>query len=50
MIKEFRGEYAWLSNFTAVPVVLDGIQYPSVEHAYMSAKSKDNAWKELCFI
>ena len=42
MIKEFRGEYAWLSNFASVPITLDGIQYPSVEHAYMSAKSKDN--------
>ena len=48
MIKEFRGEYAWLSNFASVPILLDGIQYPSVEHAYMSAKSKDASWKELC--
>ena len=48
MIKEFRGEYAWLSNFASVPILLDGIQYPSVEHAYLSAKSKDDAWKELC--
>ena len=48
MIKEFRWEYAWLSNFASVPILLDGIQYPSVEHAYLSAKSKDDAWKKLC--
>ena len=48
MIKEFREKCNWLSNFASVPITLDGIQYPSVEHAYMSAKSKDAAWKELC--
>ena len=48
MIKEFQGEYRWLSNFA--PVSIKGAQYvyPSVEHAYMSAKCDDIRWKELC--
>lgn len=48
MIKEFQREYRWLSNFASVVVTLDGIDYPTVEHAYMSAKSNDVAWKHLC--
>ena len=35
-ISVFRGTH--LSNFYAVPVVLDGKTYPSVEHAYQGAK------------
>lgn len=48
MIKEFQNEYRWLSNFAPVKIILDGITYPSVEHAYMSAKSDDKDWKEYC--
>jgi ribA/ribD-fused uncharacterized protein len=48
MIKEFKGEYGWLSNFASVKITLDGITYPSVEHAYMSAKSNDPEWKNFC--
>lgn len=48
MIKEFLDEYRWLSNFTPVKVVYEGIEYPSVEHAYMSAKSDDMEWKSKC--
>jgi ribA/ribD-fused uncharacterized protein len=47
-IKEFQGEFRWLSNFAPVSIVLDGIEYPSVEHAYMSAKSDDPNWKRAC--
>lgn len=47
MIREFQGEYRWLSNFAPVLIKLDGI-YPSVEHAYMSAKSDDMKWKLFC--
>lgn len=35
----FRGPYAFLSNFHDAPVKLDGVTYPSVEHAYMAAKT-----------
>lgn len=48
MIKEFRGEYAWLSNFYAVKIILLDVEYASVEHAYMSAKSDDPEWKFYC--
>lgn len=48
MIKEFQGEYRWLSNFEWVNIKLDGIIYPSVEHAYQSAKSDLGIWKKRC--
>ncbi len=48
MIKEFAGEYSWLSNFTPVKVKLGGILFPSVEHAYVSAKSDSIEFKILC--
>ena len=48
MIRKFQGEYRWLSNFASVQIEFEGKTYPSVEHAYMSAKSKDDAWKKLC--
>ena len=41
MIKSFSGEYRFLSNFYPVEVVLDGVTYPSVEHAYQAAKTLD---------
>ncbi len=37
-ILEFSGEHRWLSNFAKVEVVLDGVVYPTVEHAYQAAK------------
>ncbi len=48
MIKEFQGEFRWLSNFTQVAIELDGRMFYSVEHAYMSAKSDDEKWKDYC--
>lgn len=48
MIKEFNNEYRWLSNFAPVKIILDGVEYPSVEHAYMSKKSDDTEWKKFC--
>ena len=41
MIKEFQGEYRWLSNFWPVKVTYGDVEYPSVEHAYQAAKSLD---------
>lgn len=35
------GEFRWLSNFTAVDVSLEGQLYPSVENAYVAAKTLD---------
>ena len=39
VIGPFDGEYRFLSNFFASSVVLDGEEYPSVEHAYQAAKT-----------
>ena len=48
MIKQFKNEFRWLSNFAPCKIELDGFVYPSVEHAYMSAKSDNSYWKEFC--
>ena len=42
----FAGPFAYLSNFWLVSVELDGIPYPSVEHAYQAAKSTDPEARE----
>lgn len=41
MIKEFQGEYRFLSNFWPAEITYEGITYPSVEHAYQAAKTLD---------
>jgi len=39
VIASFQGDYRWLSNFWPAEVKLDGIVYPTVEHAYQAAKT-----------
>ena len=39
VIVQFNGEYVFLSNFYPSPIVVDGIKYPTVEHAFQAAKS-----------
>jgi ribA/ribD-fused uncharacterized protein len=46
MINKFKGEFHWLSNFYPVPVVLDGMTFESVEHAYVAAKTLDQQARE----
>jgi len=41
MILEFKGEYAFLSNFYHAPFTLDRKTYPTVEHYFQAQKSKD---------
>lgn len=44
MIAEFQGKYRFLSNFYRLPglgVELDGLYYPTVEHAFVAAKTLD---------
>lgn len=41
VIDSFQGDYRWLSNFEPVDVVFEGELYPSVEHAYVAAKTLD---------
>src|SRR5687767_2374392 len=38
-ISAFQGEHRFLSNFYPATVVFEGINYPTSEHAYQSAKT-----------
>jgi ribA/ribD-fused uncharacterized protein len=40
-INSFEGPYRFLSNFYPAEVEFEGMRYPSVEHAYQSAKTLD---------
>lgn len=48
MIGAFQENYRWLSNFAPCKIWMIDREYPSVEHAYMSAKSHDSKWKDFC--
>jgi ribA/ribD-fused uncharacterized protein len=48
MIKEFKDEYRWLSNFAPVEIRIGDRLFESVEHAYQSTKSDDVFWKGFC--
>ena len=37
-ITRFRGAYAFLSNFYSSPIEVNGITFPTVEHAFQAAK------------
>ena len=39
VIDDFQGDYYFLSNFAPAPVRLNGVRYPTVEHAYQAAKT-----------
>jgi ribA/ribD-fused uncharacterized protein len=41
VIDSFSGEYRFLSNFWSATVELDGMVFPSVEHAYQAAKTNN---------
>ena len=47
VISSFNGQYRWLSNFWPCTIVVDGIEYPSVEHAYQAAKTFDLEERKL---
>ena len=47
-IMTFTGKYRFLSNFAPCSIIYNGVIYPSVEHAYQSAKSDSKEWKEIC--
>lgn len=41
-ISNFKGpDGRWLSNFESSVVSYDGVEYPTVEHAYQAAKTND---------
>ena len=39
MIESFQGEFAFLSNFFPSPIIVNGIKFPTVEHAYQAFKT-----------
>jgi ribA/ribD-fused uncharacterized protein len=39
VIDDFSGQYEFLSNFYPSPIVIDGISYPTIEHAFQAHKS-----------
>jgi len=39
VISSFRGAYSFLSNFFHAEVEMDGMSFPTVEHAYQAAKT-----------
>lgn len=43
MIREFQGEYRWLSNFYHSPLEYEGIPYLSVEAAFQAQKQPERA-------
>lgn len=44
-ITSFSGQYCFLSNFFPSGVSLDGVVYPTVEHAFQAAKSSDSLYR-----
>jgi hypothetical protein len=46
VIREFRGRHNFLSNFFPSAIVVDGIRFPTVEHAFAAAKTHDLATKQ----
>jgi len=47
IINSFSGEYSFLSNFYPSPIKFEGVIYPTVEHAYQSAKTNIPEEKEM---
>lgn len=48
IIDRFDGKYRFLSNFYPCKIIYQGIEYPSVEHAYQALKTLDiNARKKI---
>ncbi len=41
MINKFDGPFAFLSNFYHSPIIYEGLEYPTVEHAFQAAKTLD---------
>src|SRR5690606_34665747 len=47
MINRFEGVHRFLSNFYGCPIEFEGITYPSVEHAYVAAKTEDEEKRKI---
>ena len=44
-IVHFGGSHKFLSSFDRTPVVLDGVAYPTAEHAFQAQKTTDAAMR-----
>jgi len=44
-ILHFRGHYGFMSNFYKEPILIEGVVYPTSEHAYQEAKTEDIDWQ-----
>lgn len=49
-IIRFGGPWAFLSNFYPCQVEMDGLKYPTLEHAYQAAKTLDKTEREKIFL
>lgn len=48
VIRDFRGEHSFLSNFAECFIWLRGVLYHSVEAAFQSEKNPSAEWKKFC--
>ena len=46
MISDFRGEYAFLSNFADSPLYYKGLRFANAEAAFQAQKATDRQTKE----
>jgi N-glycosidase YbiA len=46
VIDRFFGDYIFLSNFYYADMMVAGVRYPSVEHAYQAKKTYSIRWQE----
>ncbi len=46
VIDRFFGDYIFLSNFCYADMMVAGVRYPSVEHAYQAKKTYSIRWQE----
>lgn len=44
-INKFAGKFADLSNFAPVTIYYKGLNFPTVEHAFVASKSKDQIFR-----
>jgi ribA/ribD-fused uncharacterized protein len=44
MIRSFRGDYGWASNFYPAPFVVNSVIFKTAEHYFMACKTVDPEW------
>lgn len=50
MIDDFRGRWAFLSNFYPAPLIWQGIKFPTAEHALHAGKTNDRGLRNAIAI